>query len=130
MTIRRITNADPDFYRLLGPYLSRREIVAELGYPVWDEDGKTWLVDVTRGRVRGFVAYRTAEGKAILTSDYVLPDYRLRGVYRSLFAERMRLLDGVALTATVTKSAAAIYCAHGFVESRAYKNYTVFRRPA
>ncbi|HEU4752519.1 MAG TPA: ParB/RepB/Spo0J family partition protein, partial [Armatimonadota bacterium] len=35
-----LTNQDPEFYPLLGPYLSRREIVAELGGSVWDDDGK------------------------------------------------------------------------------------------
>lgn len=57
------TNTDPDFYPVMGPFLSRHEVVAAVGGPIWDEDGKTWIIARSRGAVDGFCAF-TKRGRA------------------------------------------------------------------
>lgn len=59
-----LTNTDSDFYPVMGPFLSRREVVAAVGGTIWDEDGKTWIVARGRGgAVDGFCAF-AARGRA------------------------------------------------------------------
>ncbi len=86
---RVMTNADHEFYPTLGPYLSRRTVVAELGGPVWDDDDKTWFVVMVAGQLAGFSAVTLALPVATLCSAYVLPEFRGQGVYHHMLAERV-----------------------------------------
>ena len=97
----------------MGPYLSRREIVAELGFPVWDEDGKTWFVAVDNGRVVGFCARVDDAPGHVFKSAYVLPHCRRHGIYRELFARRIDGLVG-PISSTVTDAALPMFVAYGF----------------
>jgi hypothetical protein len=83
--IRRLTNVNPAFYPLLGPALSRREIVKEVGNPIWDEDGKVWYVYMIGRVVAGFVAIMPRpKNKHELCSNYVFPQFRDRGIHSAL----------------------------------------------
>ena len=42
-----LTNKDARFYKLIGPFLGRREVHRAVGSAVWDDDDKTWLVITT-----------------------------------------------------------------------------------
>lgn len=123
--IRELTNTDDDFYPLLGPLLSRREIVAELGSPVWDEDGKVWQVAVTdSGDVLGMVALR--DGTEIC-SFYVVPDSRGLTVGYALLYRALRDRTD-PMKATVTDASLALFSAAGFVETGQRGRYHVMRR--
>lgn len=127
---RRLTREDPEFYQLLGPFLSRREIVRELGYPVWDDDGKVWYVAQEDGRVVGFAALRRDNGKTILTSAYVVPERRRQGIYRLLFDARLReaLAPGTVIEAVVTPQATGMFEQRGFERVGMRGRYTRYRR--
>lgn len=83
------TNRDYDFYSLMGQFLSRREIVKETGFPIWDEDDKVWFISVAEDSVVGFAALRFAGETAIFCSAYVLPDYRRQGIHTTLLEVRI-----------------------------------------
>lgn len=128
-----MANDDPRFYPLIGPFLSRREIVAELGFPVWDEEGKTWFVAIENGSAIGFCAVRRDGKGAVFCSDYVIPVYRRRGLYTRLFEARLAWLQGRCkghFRAVVTPSALPVFKAHGFTPSggRLLRNYTAVQR--
>lgn len=108
ITVERRTRADADFYTLLGPFLSRREIVAELGAPVWDDDGKAWFIVRIDGAVAGFRAV-TAKGRvANFCSAYVVPSHRRQGIYTALIADALDYARGVADSARATVRADAV----------------------
>lgn len=123
-----MTNEHPDFYRLVGPFLSRRAIAGELGYPVWDDDDKRWWVALDGPTVLGFVALRPESGKTILTSAYVLPAHRKRGVYRQLFAARLAAAEalGRPIESTVMAAAAPAFEAAGFTRVRSRGRYVTY----
>lgn len=125
-----LTNEDPRFYALLGPYLARREIVAELGFPVYDDPGKVWFVALDGEAVAGFTGLRLERGKAHFTSDYVRPGYRQQGVYDRLMAARLTYASDKASNAhaAVTKAAQHTYERHGFLAGKQYKRYTKVSR--
>jgi hypothetical protein len=108
-----LSNKNRMFYGLLGRFLSRREIVKELGSPVWDDPGKTWIVALDGVRVVGFCAYRYASKRTELCSDWVTPDRRHEGIYHAMFSKRLESIDG-PMRATVTDAALPTFLEHGF----------------
>lgn len=112
--IRVMTNTTRGFYTLIGPYLARRSIVAELGGQLWDDDGKTWFVALDGRAVLGFCAAQPAAGgKVTYQSAYVLPEHRRRGVYRALWQARRDRFPGPA-QATCTAVSLPLYLAAGW----------------
>lgn len=118
LTIRRITNRDPDFYPLIGPFLARRTVVKELGGHVWDDDDKTWWVALRDRAVVGFAAARDDGRRVTFQSAYVLPGNRRQGVYRELFLARMREYSGRPVRAVCTASSLPTFLGHGFTPIR------------
>lgn len=110
-----MTNSSPQFYTIMGRFLARREIVKELGAPLWDDDGKLWWVAFVNGKVGGFAAVRGP----FLCSAFVLPEYRGKGVYRALVDVRLRETTG-SLRAVATDAATHALSQAGFrfVETR------------
>lgn len=129
MSVIRLTNEDPRFYPLLGPFLSRKEVVREVGAPVWDEDGKAWVVitDDT-GSVAAFGAITSQKGHVRFTSDYVLPARRGNGLHRQLIRERLKATEGTPAIAICTGEGLRAYLAEGFTPVRDKGRFTEVRR--
>jgi GNAT superfamily N-acetyltransferase len=128
MKIREMTNADEDFYRLLGPFLSRREIVNELGSPVWDDDGKRWFVAIDRGTVIGLAGLRKNGRGFLLISAYVVPERRGQGIYAALLRARMTAVGDEPVKAVATKEAVPGLESVGFTRSHMRGRYSVMVR--
>jgi N-acetylglutamate synthase-like GNAT family acetyltransferase len=129
--IRKLTNREPDFYALLGPFLARREVYAELGHPLWDEDTKVWYVEVQDGQVCGFAALNRLRTHVVLCSAYVLPDQRHRGIYRRLLAARVQDAGpGVELRAIATAASKVALEQFGFSAVRQRGRYFEMVREA
>jgi GNAT superfamily N-acetyltransferase len=125
----RLTNADPRFYPLLGPFLSRREVVREVGAPVWDDDGKAWVVITGNdGKVAAFGAVVSQKGHVRFTSDYVLPAWRSKGLHRHLIRERLTATEGTPAIAVCTGEGLRAYLAEGFTPVRERGRFTEVRR--
>ena len=108
-----MTNKGALFYPTMGPRLSNREIVRELGYPVWDDPGKTWFVALDGRILLGFCALLPSV-PVRFTSDYVLPAYRRRGIYSRLFAARMETAAELPCRASATQASLPMFERHGF----------------
>jgi GNAT superfamily N-acetyltransferase len=127
LRIVTMTNQDDRFYSTLGPYFSRREIVKELGSPVWDDDGKEWFV-VYRGRTLvGFAALRQHGNHTSLVSAYVLPEHRKTGIYTALLRARVTGFDG-NLRAIATPEALPALKRAGFKATGKRGKFTVMDR--
>lgn len=127
-TIRRMTNRDTAFYAIMGPFLSRREIVSELGFPAWDDDGKVWYAMMSGQIVMGFAAvYPKGEG-AVFASAYVLPAYRGRGIYSILLDARLADTSARPITTTATDASRKALEARGFVTKGQRGRYKVMKK--
>lgn len=123
--IRCMTNEDEDFYMLIGPFLSRRSIVKEIGGPIWDDDGMYWYVALSsEHEVLGFAATREKRGNKQsiineLDNAYVLPEYREQGIYASLLDARIAMcLDGSLMRAVVNVNSREQFFKRGFTVHR------------
>lgn len=130
LKIIRVTNKDERFYPWLGPFLSRREIVSELGSPVWDDDGKEWFIARRGRKVVGFAALRTVGKHVSLVSAYVRPEARGAGVYQALVQARIEALDRSRPTKAVATAAAVTALRHaGFRDVGTRGSYTLMELP-
>lgn len=130
LRIVTMTNQDPEFYSTMGPFLSRRAIVAENGAPIWDEDGKEWFIARLGRKVVGFAALKASAGPLSFVSAYVLPEHRRQGVYRALIAARVEAASdrGLPLKATATPASVPALKRAGFVAHSSRGQFTVMVR--
>jgi len=91
MIYTRLTNQHPNFYFYVGPLLSRRAIVKQLGSPVWDDDGKIWVIAhiASLSEAVSISAITVKGTKAYLSSAYVIPAFRKQGIYLHLLDRRI-----------------------------------------
>lgn len=113
LSLVRLTNADRQFYPLLGPFLARRDVVKAVGGPIWDEDTKTWLVLRDGKTVMGFVAVATRGNRTIVESLYVADPTWAR-VASELVGAAVQAFGAQPLHATVIRDRAPAFTAAGF----------------
>lgn len=102
--VRVITNTDPGFYPLLGPFLARREVVKTVGGPLWDDDTKTWFVALSlRGGLRLESLY-TVDQDPALTRRLITIAVRDHKHQRIQAVVRHRLADAHYRAGFVTTS--------------------------
>lgn len=122
-TVRQMTNQDPDFYAVVGPMLARRDIVAELGSPVWDDDDKTWQIALTeKQEVLGMVGVRNGE----VCSFYVTPGSRGLSIGYAILHRAITKCE--ATKATVSDASLALFEQAGFVETGRRGRYHAMRK--
>lgn len=125
-----LTNTDPRFYALLGPFLARKDVTREVGAPLWDEDGKAWVIALEGGHVAAFGAILSQKGHVRFTSDYVLPQWRSKGLHRRLIRERLKATEGSPAIAVCSRDGLRAYLAEGFTPVRERGRFTEVRRVA
>lgn len=130
-TIDRMTNDDPRFYMLLGPLIARREVVEELGSPVWDDDDKTWLIAHNDEGTLGFVAFQPrARNRWLLCSLYVTMPARKEVIGTTLVLRVLMAVDGAQLDATATPASVELFRQCGFCERGTRGRFTLMRANA
>jgi hypothetical protein len=118
MTISVVTNQDASFYPNLGPFLARRAVHAEIGYPIYDDDGKEWLVAAERGKVAGF-CYRQKVGKSWHVGRcYVVAEERRKGLFVALLDRATEGLMGTVVMTTCSEVMRGVLERRGFVARR------------
>ena len=126
-SIRSLSNQSEGFYETLGPMLSRREIVKELGGPVWDDDEKQWWVAVTNEgeELLGSVAYY----RSTICSFYVFPQARNKSVGAALlFYALARIPEQPSLRAIATEASFPLFEAFGFEKVGTKGSFQVMER--
>lgn len=116
MQIVSMTNQDQRFYSIMGPFLARREIEKEIGYKIYDDDGKNWFVAIENSKVIGF-CYRLEKPKGTfrIGSCYTIPERRGEGVFAKLLDEAMRGISGHVRLTTKNPAISEMLEKRGFV---------------
>lgn len=88
--IRKYDHGEGDFWQKMGEFFASPEVRRALGRPMSSKPGYVWWVALYGPTVAGFAALAPGRNKsAELCHAYVLPEYRLRGIYRSLLQARI-----------------------------------------
>lgn len=124
-TIREIANIDPDFYSILGPFLSRREVVDELGGPMWDDDGKTWWIAVaSEEEVLGTIALHRGQ----VCSFFITPASRGRSIGAALLGYVLRHHPDQVRKATATEASHHLFQLFGFTDASRRGSFYLMER--
>lgn len=123
-----LTNEHPDFYPLVGPWLSRRDIVGELGHPVWDDPGKRWFVAIGEGSPVGMCALTDRGDLWSFGSFWVHPSVRGEGVGATLLRKALAQSAGFPVTCAATIASVRVFGSAGFVTTGQRGRYTLMRR--
>lgn len=110
--LRTLNNRDENFYELVGPLLSRREIVAEIGNHVWDDDNKTWIIAVAQTKVLGMCAVKNNE----VCSFYVEPNSRGQSIGFALLRKTLNEFKQ-ATKATCNETSLSLFELMGFKQT-------------
>jgi GNAT superfamily N-acetyltransferase len=116
--LRVISNHDRAFYSLMGPLLSRREIVREVGGPIWDEDDKSWAICIEEDRVLGFCGFKSHRVGPV----YVVGPHRGKGIGTALVNYALGALQA-PVSIRVLAATVPFYSKMGFVEVSRWKNF-------
>jgi len=127
MKIKRLTNQDKNFYATLGPFLARRDVEKELGYPIYDDDSKVWLIAFDGKKVLGF-CYLQEKSKSHyqIGSCYVIEGHRHMGLFRKLFIEAMDGVIGSIVLVTKDEYLRELLVEEGFLASRTRGSFTEY----
>lgn len=88
MTTEILNGTSAKLYRMVAPFAMSRRVIAELdGYPMVTDDNHTWFIIKDGRKLLGFAAVRRTAKHARLTNDYVLPEYRDKGVHQMLLTQ-------------------------------------------
>jgi hypothetical protein len=129
--ITELTNDDPDFYPVLGPYLARRAVHKQVGDTIWDDDGKTWLIARTRnGTVAGFCGVITRGKKTLLESLYVTDEEDTTTAAALITRATKNFGHDRHLEVIVRHALVPAHTAAGFTVTQELKNFTKMIRPA
>lgn len=127
LRVRLMTNRQGGFYEAVGPFLGRRDIVKELGGPVWDDDGKTWSVAMSAGKAIACVGVMPT-GK--IASLYVIPERRREGVATRLLEKALATAAVDAFSATATPASVKVFEQQGFIAVGMRGCYTLMEKRA
>jgi hypothetical protein len=131
-----LTNTDPRFYQLIGPFLGRREVHRAVGSPVWDDDDKIWLIVTIDKKVAGFLAYRSQRGLIAAESCFIARRDKAGSedpsVRSALLQKLIEVTNPSPLTAMVPNAVTDVYTELGFTElpPKSTKNFTYLIRNA
>jgi GNAT superfamily N-acetyltransferase len=125
VSFKHMSNDDPEFYNFIGPFLSRREIVKDLGNAVWDDDDKQWTIAVTDEDVLGICAAH----KNSVCSFYVKPGNRGMTIGYALLHECLKANPEVT-SAVATDASYELFDAAGFKQTGSRGKYKLMTREA
>ncbi|MDR2064847.1 MAG: GNAT family N-acetyltransferase [Prevotellaceae bacterium] len=91
MKIQKLSGTDKRLYELIAPYAMNRSIVAMFdGYPILTDENYCWFIVFDNENLAGFSAIRQTQKDVEFTYDYVIPDYRQKGIHKKLISERIK----------------------------------------
>lgn len=103
----------------LWQFATSREVVVELGGPIYSTADTHWLIARDDGKVVGFVSWRRMPTAIYYDHAYVIPGRRSRGVFTQLASERDKATAelGLPLKAVIRAKRLAGYKRRGWSAS-------------
>ena len=124
-----LLNESDNVAREISPFLGRRDVYNELGYPIFVEDEKQFFLVMDGDKMIGLSAARAKNDKLILCNTYIEKEYRNQGIYNFLFDLRIEYFPSAKLiTGIATELSKGTFIRKGFNPVRETKRYTFFER--
>lgn len=125
MKIIKITNQDKEFYPLLGPYLANRDIEKAIGYQLYDDPGKVWVIAKNGRNVIGFCyLWQITKNHWDIGSCYAPKN---GGVFALMLDAAVDVIGFITIT-TKKEEFMAVLKDKGFMVKRELKNFTEYEK--
>jgi hypothetical protein len=122
------TNQDKDFYTLLGPFLAKRNIEKEIGYKIYDDDEKVWFIAIEMRKIIGFCYLQKKANHYQIGSCYVVEEYRQKGIFRELFTEATKGIQGNVTLTTKNENLRKMLIEEGFEAKNQRGGFTEYAK--
>lgn len=127
MKVLRRTNKDADFYQLLGPFLANRAVEREIGYKIYDDPEKVWLIARELNSVQGFCYLLEKKKDSYqVGSCYVVEKYRQLGIFKTLLDKATKELSGKIQLTTKNPVLAKVLVDKGFAPGKDRGSFTEY----
>lgn len=122
MAIKYISVKGYEAIPYIGKFAMDKKVISELTYPITTTDKDKWYIAIDT-EVIGFCSAIIKKDYISFNHDYVKPEYRNKGIYSQLFANRLNDCSGL-LKAVCTPMSKNIFIKNKFIVIKETKNYT------
>lgn len=122
MAIKYISVKGYEAIPYIGKFAMDKKVISELTYPITTTDKDKWYIAIDT-KVIGFCSAIIKKDYISFNHDYVKPEYRNKGIYSQLFANRLNDCKGL-LKAVCTPMSKNIFIKNKFIVTKETKNYT------
>lgn len=121
-----------EFYGYMGDALTMPDIKKELPY-IGNTKDSVWFLALDEENLTGFMSIENTKGKVVFKSGYVYPEYRGKGIFRTIFEAGYEYAASKYpnlpyTTACATPCLMNLLKKYGFEETKRTKNYVFMRR--
>lgn len=105
-----------------------KDVYKELGYPIFSDVNHTWYLAYVDNYLIGFCSAVSKKNHVSFSHDYILKEYRGKGIYNDLF--KFRLLDTKSdlIKSVATNKSISTFKRFGFEVLKSTKNYTFIQK--
>lgn len=89
MKITKYLHDSPKLWGLLGPLAFRKDVIAELGGNLSNDDNYTWYLATEDSKVLGFSATEQKKSGAWIRHSWVSPEHRKGKIYSQMLTARL-----------------------------------------
>lgn len=100
-----------------------KEPSKELGYQIYSDINHTWYLAYYNDKLVAFCSAIKKTNHISFSHDYVLLEYRNKGIYNELFKARMNDFNG-GIKSVATDKSLNTFLKYGFKITKKTKNYT------
>lgn len=106
----------------IGKFAMDKKVISELTYPITTTNKDKWYIAIDK-EVIGFCSAVIKKDYTSFNHDFIIPEYRNKGIYSQLFANRLKDCKGL-LKAVCTPMSKNIFIKNKFIVIKETKNYT------
>lgn len=126
MKIIEMTNKEANFYNIMGPFLANRAVEKIVGYQLYDDKGKKWIIAMEGDTVVGFCyLWGKTSGHYDIGSCYAATE-KQKQLFKKIINKATKGITGKITLATKNKNIAEVLIKEGFTIHKELKNITEY----
>ena len=90
LKIKKTNERNKDFFKEMGLYFSRKEIIKEMDCQIYSNEKMTWYIAYIENTLIGFLSIEEKEKYVYIDNFYIINKYRGYGYGKELFNESLK----------------------------------------
>jgi len=114
LSIHKFNHSDTEFWTNIGSMFVDAKIINELGISITSNENCIWFVAVIDYSIVGFCCAEKRKDYYFFKHDFVLSEFRNKGIYSELFNKRIEHYSDCRIKSTCNKNSLKTYLKNGF----------------